>query len=129
MQLPFLSNGAPLSFGRNPSRICVFDYSQWAFAVPSMTVLAHTTFMAGYGRQMSAEASKRAAIQGRLARCEEEPQEEKPDARKDEDARSRLDRRVCNVAGRLTPRFVCEPPPRRRARGGGGKDDARGSSG
>lgn len=137
--LPYLSNGDPLTFGRDPQRICVFDYGQWAFAVPSMTLLAHfprdqrfrrvkTRDAAGRlveemeeitSNEDPEKAAAREALERKLLDCNLRVSKPLTPSKRGEDPglRHRLAGRVCNIAGRLVPRAACEPEEAEAPRG------------
>lgn len=96
--LPTLSNGSPLSFGTTPLRVCVHDYGDRVFAVPSLAQLATwatgekgDSYQAGRPRDPLLDCSPKAAT---------------PPPHPDLTAR--LAAHVCSFGGFLLPREHCE---------------------
>jgi hypothetical protein len=107
--LHFLSNGAPLSFGQDPLRLCVFDFSRWAFEVPSLRMLARFPRERSAREEDDAEDDEQAAKEETLLDCRR-PLSPPTVTTAEAELRARLALRVCHIAGRLVPRAICEPP-------------------
>ncbi|NUQ78583.1 MAG: hypothetical protein HUU21_34070 [Polyangiaceae bacterium] len=89
-RLPVLANEAPLSFGTNPLRVCIFDYNRYAFAIPSLLLLA---------------ASADEAASSPLLDCGKRSPARPPPL---PELLQRLAEHVCSVGGLLIPREHCE---------------------
>jgi hypothetical protein len=100
--LPTLSNSTPLSFGIDPVRVCVSDYGERAFAVPSLEVLAKWAT----GEEDDDYSRKRR--RSSMLDCQPSPAAGPPPRA---ELTVRLAQRVCSLGKFLLPREYCERAP------------------